>query len=97
MEMSGECDQFCELKAWCLFDFILFKEKGYCYIYGFIMLFDILFFKMIFIVFSTFFLITSVKSIYDLIVTEIIHRDIPLLKFSWKKLFHALLPLSQII
>lgn len=41
------------------------------------------------------FLCTTGKSIYDLIVSEIIHKDTPLTKISFRKLFHFLLPLSQ--
>lgn len=47
--------------------------------------------------FSALFCVTSFKSIYDLIVSEIIHKKVPLCKLTFRKLFHVLLPISQII
>lgn len=39
---------------------------------------------------------TSVKAVRDLVFCEIIYRDSPLLKIKLRKLFHILLPISQI-
>lgn len=66
-------------------DFCLFgikKNYSYCFVFGYIA--------------ALVFGITSVKSIYDLIVSEIIHRDVPLTRLTWKKTFHLLLPVAQI-
>jgi hypothetical protein len=75
---------------------VLFKfcsdNYWYCHIFGFIGWFFYFFFV------SLLFTISTVKSIYDLIVSEIIHRDIPLCNWNnWKKIFHCILPFIQLM
>lgn len=81
---------------WCLFNFSnnFSKDILYCYVFGFIVLYVILTYVLYY--FSFCFVITSLKSMYDLIFSEIIHRDVPIFKLTWKKVFHILLPVSQI-
>lgn len=40
---------------------------------------------------------TMGKSVFDLIVREIIHKDEPWKKMSWRKVFHFLIPISQLL
>lgn len=41
------------------------------------------------------FLSTTIKSVVDLIICEIIYKDTPFFKMTWRKLFHFLLPISE--
>jgi hypothetical protein len=83
-----QCDKFCVFK-------FRSHEYEYCYVLTYIAMYAQLIYFIYY--FRVVFLITSIKSIYDFIVSEIIHRDVPWLKLQWKKLFHFFLPVAQIL
>jgi hypothetical protein len=92
--MGNDCNSFKDNDK--SINFFKFCGDGYwyCRIFGFIGWF----FFVIIYVFSIFYAISTTKSIYDLIVGEIIHRDVPLCYWiNWKKIFHTLLPFIQIM
>lgn len=63
------------------FDFFTWKDPT-CDMYNFIGFFC--------------FFITSAKSIYDLVVSEFVYKDTAWNKWNYRKIFHFLLPFSQI-
>jgi hypothetical protein len=93
--MSKDCDSFHihHNEYWGLFNFSCIDSYSYCRFIGLVGLFSC-FYCLFF--FSGMFVISFVKSVYDLIISEIKHRDVPLYKWTWKKMFHCLLPIIQL-